>query len=159
MWHLVLAMLQACLAWHFQVCGQPLTDPHPPPNILTVKATHTQERPNFPSWLWIFFWFSSNLPPDMVGGIAGVGGRGHIECLLGQFQIFRGQWITPPSSIECLSTKLPGMHDLRARLARVKAYSKVKPQAALSEPSCLSEEGHPSITPKRHRLRTLFDSA
>lgn len=43
MWHLVLAMLQACLAWYFGVHGQPDSQ-----NIESAKVIHTQDRLNFP---------------------------------------------------------------------------------------------------------------
>jgi hypothetical protein len=59
-------------------------------------------------------------------------------CLLRELQVLNGHWDEAPSSIECLLTKSPGMHDLRLRLARIKASMKVKLQEVFPHAvSCL----------------------
>lgn len=139
MWHLILAMLQACLAWHFCVCGQSLT-----PNsqcINSATVLHRQGRLN----CWIYRGSSFGLvhththPLDMTGGTTHQvrWKEAHRACLLRELQIFNGHWDTSPST-ECPPTKSPGMRDLRPRLARVKTCLKVKPQEALSTCSILS---------------------
>lgn len=94
MWHLVLAMLQACLAWCFEMCGQPDSQCSD-----GVKVAQDRFAFLFGSGffglieIFLLSWWKH-----------GTGGSMHLVCLLGQLQIFRDHW---DLSIECLCTESP----------------------------------------------------